>query len=529
MKFCIYATFICLISFGAYAQGGKGGGKPKIVAQKTLSTIEEQAITIQLTDLTVEDRDDWFYPWGFTLKVYSGSDYNVDGNTVIPVSNFTGTLKVPVTVNDGDEDSNTFDLAITVNAVNDAPVITGGASLSTDQNQSITITLQNLTVSDPDDAYPNDFTLKILPGNNYSIDGNNVVPSLDFTGSLSVNITVNDGEADANTFSLQVEVKPLNRVPEIVGQSTLVLNEDQSLTILLNDLTVTDGDNNYPAGFTLTLGAGTNYSVTNNKVTPSANFFGKLSVPATVNDGVNTSKAFNLVVTVMPVNDLPEITNLESEPLRYGFGNPIAVSQTVEASDLDGDSIMFAEVGIRMEGYNASSDKLIYTPVANANMRGVFDANTGILTLLGQASPYAYTQALRSVLYNSVSEQPQGSKTIYFILHDGRSDSEAKERTLGEGAASISLEIPTGFTPNGDLANDTWKIIPVRNSNEYSKARIRVYNKAGNVVYESVGFQNEWDGRLNGELLPADTYFYTIDLKLDAPEGYLKGLVTILR
>jgi len=49
------------------------------------------------------------------------------------------------------------------------------------------------------------------------------------------------------------------------------------------------------------------------------------------------------------------------------------------------------------------------------------------------------------------------------------------------------------------------------------------------MVYESIGFESEWDGRLNGELLPADTYFYTIDLNINAPEGYLKGLVTILR
>ena len=120
-------------------------------------------------------------------------------------------------------------------------------------------------------------------------------------------------------------------------------------------------------------------------------------------------------------------------------------------------------------------------------------------------------------------------KTLFFSVNDGKSDSERVQRDLVFGQAAVSLDIPTGFTPNGDLSNDTWKIIPLKSQEEFSNARIRVYNKAGILVYEAVGFDKEWDGRLNGELLPADTYFYTIDLNMNSPEGYLRGLVTILR
>jgi len=37
--------------------------------------------------------------------------------------NFNGDLSVPVRVNDGTDDSDTYNLTVTVTAVNDAPVI----------------------------------------------------------------------------------------------------------------------------------------------------------------------------------------------------------------------------------------------------------------------------------------------------------------------------------------------------------------------------------------------------------------------
>ena len=523
----IILILICLISFNAGAQDNK---KPKIVDQTYLSTNEDQAITILFSYLDVEDIDDWFYPWGFTMKLYPGSNYTIDGNVVTPALNFNGTLVVQVTVNDGEDDSNKFDLEITVIPLNDKPIITGHSSISTDENQSITIQFDNLTVSDPDNTYPNDFSLRLLAGNSYTIDGNKVIPQPNFSGSLSVNLTVNDGNVDSDPYQLPIQVKAVNRVPEIVNQVTLLVNEDASLTILFSHLTVVDQDNNYPEGFSLAIFSGENYTFSNGTVTPIIDFSGKITVPVTVNDGKNTSNPFNLSIAVTPVNDIPKITNLETEPILYGLGNvSTPISQTITASDVDGDSIMFAAVGIRAEGYTINSDRLVYTPRSNSKIRSVFDPNTGILTLLGQASPTSYTQTLRSVHYNVVSNQSSENKIIYIVINDGKSDSETHERALLPGEATVSLEIPTGFTPNGDLANDTWKIVPLKSAGEYSNARIKVYNKAGSVVYESIGFEKEWDGRMNGELLPADTYFYTIDLNLETMQGYLKGLVTILR
>ena len=59
------------------------------------------------------------YPQDFTLKVYGGANYSFSGNTITPAQNYVGELYVPVSVNDGIEDSNIVNVVVTVNEDDD--------------------------------------------------------------------------------------------------------------------------------------------------------------------------------------------------------------------------------------------------------------------------------------------------------------------------------------------------------------------------------------------------------------------------
>lgn len=87
------------------------------------------------------------------------------------------------------------------------------------------------------------------------------------------------------------------------------------------------------------------------------------------------------------------------------------------------------------------------------------------------------------------------------------------------------LEMPTGYSPNGDGQNDFFVVhgIEVFPDNE-----ITVYNRWGNVVYSATGYQNEWNGFNNsGEELPDGTYFVVLKVAgLDEP---LTGYVDLRR
>jgi gliding motility-associated-like protein len=498
---------------------------PAITGQTTLQTTQNNPVTLLLSHFTVSDPDNT-YPTGFSLTVYAGQNYSVSGNTVSPATDFVGTLNVPVTVSDGSACSPTFTAVITVDPGNVRPVITGQTTLTTGINLPITILLSHLTVSDPDNTYPNDFTLSLSAGANYTVSGAVVTPAQGFVGTLSVSTVVNDGTSNSHPFTLKIEV--LDGV-QITGQVPLEINEDETITLELSQLQVNDPDKVFPQGYSLNVSLGENYTAINRKVIPATNYNGVLNVGVSVSNGKTTSNVFSLQITVVSVNDPPEIFALERDVLTYPIGNEaMLLSKELDILDVDDDHLLLAEVGFRPDTYRSGHDELLFTNTAS--IQGVFDETTGILSLVGSATLAEYRDALRSIqYYYSDGGDPRPEiKTIYIKLNDGETVSPFYEREINL-TEDLRLDIPNGFTPNNDLANDTWKITPIKYYEWFDHVTVRVYNKRGTLVYETVGFEHAWDGRMNGELLPADTYYYTIDMNLTHIKTNYKGIVTILR
>lgn len=82
------------------------------------------------------------------------------------------------------------------------------------------------------------------------------------------------------------------------------------------------------------------------------------------------------------------------------------------------------------------------------------------------------------------------------------------------------------FTPNNDGVNETWVLPGIEN---YPLARIFVFNKYGEVLFCSESnYQNDWNGSVNGKILPIDSYFYIIDLSKYNLEK-VRGIITIVK
>ncbi|HEY5750507.1 MAG TPA: cadherin-like domain-containing protein, partial [Chryseolinea sp.] len=272
---------------------------PRITGQIPISINQGQSVTVDFSQLTVTDPDN-NYPSGFTLTVYNGNNYAVDGTTVTPSPNFSGNLKVQVSVNDGKDESNRFDLKIDVlKSQPSAPAITGQQPLTVNEDGSIAIKLTDLSVVDPDNNFPQDFTLNISPGSHYTLNGSTVIPEKNYSGPLSIVVSVNDGKNDSAPFDLQVSVIPVNDSPVITGQKKLTANQGTTFSISLSDLTVTDADNKYPDAFTLKITQGNNYVVAGSTINPSPAFVGTLSVIVSVNDGTTSSLDFNVQVEII--------------------------------------------------------------------------------------------------------------------------------------------------------------------------------------------------------------------------------------
>jgi gliding motility-associated-like protein len=88
--------------------------------------------------------------------------------------------------------------------------------------------------------------------------------------------------------------------------------------------------------------------------------------------------------------------------------------------------------------------------------------------------------------------------------------------------------VPNVFSPNSDGANDVFQAFPTRDAEILS---LMIYNRWGNLVFQSSDGQKAWDGLVNGKAVPPDVYIYAIQYrnKLTNKVQVLSGDVTILK
>ena len=85
--------------------------------------------------------------------------------------------------------------------------------------------------------------------------------------------------------------------------------------------------------------------------------------------------------------------------------------------------------------------------------------------------------------------------------------------------------LPNMITPNNDGANDRWEI---PSAEKYTNIEVNIYNRLGNEVFQSKGYEQPWDGTYNGKPLPPGAYFYVIDYKLAGQEK-INGTINLIK
>ena len=245
-----------------------------------------------------------------------------------------------------------------VSANNVAPVITGQNPLTTAEDTPLTIQLTDIAVTDPDNTYPDDFTLTVFGGTNYTVNATTITPAANFSGELTVPLQVNDGIANSNMFNATVTVTADNDGPVIVGQNALVTTEDTPITLLVTDFIVEDPDNTFPNDFTLSVQDGTNYTRNGNTITPAQDFEGQLNVPVTVNDGTFDSPVFVANVTVGGENDPPVLVTPIPDQLAVE-NSPFSLDLRPNFSDVDNPTLDFNASGLPPSGNLALNNGVI--------------------------------------------------------------------------------------------------------------------------------------------------------------------------
>jgi gliding motility-associated-like protein len=93
---------------------------------------------------------------------------------------------------------------------------------------------------------------------------------------------------------------------------------------------------------------------------------------------------------------------------------------------------------------------------------------------------------------------------------------------------SCYINVPNAFTPNGDGKNDY--LYPL-NAYNAKALEFKIYNRVGQLVFETRDWTKKWDGTINGHPQGTGTYIWTLNYT-DGPTGkkiILQGTSTLIR
>jgi large repetitive protein len=294
--------------------------------------------------------------------------------------NFNGSDTLNITTNDNGNTGSGGPLSaaghvdITVSAVNDAPVVTAGHTLSYTENQAATAFDPAITVSDVDSPNLASATVQITGG---YVNGEDVL-------------------AFSNTASITGTFDPSTGKLTLTGSDTVAHYHAALASVTY----VNTSDNPSGAARTVTIVA---------------------------NDGALDSIAATDTINVAPVNDAPVVT--AGHTLGYTENQAAtAIDPAIAVSDVDSANLASATVQIT-GNYVTGEDVLAFANTAT--ITGSFDAGTGKLTLTGSDTVAHYQAALASVTYVNTSDNPSGAaRTVTVVTNDGALDSVAATDTI---------------------------------------------------------------------------------------------------
>jgi len=434
---------------------------PPTADDQSVSTLEDTPVDITLI---AGDVDGDPLTWTVGTPQHGSLTGTAPGLHYVPEANYNGPDSFTFSVNDGELDSNTATVNITVTPVIDAPVAYP-QEVMTDEDVTAAITL---TGSDPD-GDPLQFLIRSDPQHGYlSGWAPNLIyhPNLNYNGPDSFTFRISDSHNFSDTVTVSITVNPVNDAPTANNQSVTTPEDTPvDITLIAGDV---DGDPltwtvGTPAHGTLT---GTAPTLT---YTPSANYRADDSFTFTVNDGQVDSNTATVSITVSSVNDPPTAND---QTVTTPEDTPLAI--TLTAGDPDGDPLTWT-VGTPEHGaITGTAPNLTYAPNLNYHgpdsltfkvNDGALDSNTATVVIMVTSvndPPVTHDQSVEtdediSVAINLVAGDVDGDALTWSI---GTPQHGALTGTAPNliYAPALNYNGPDGFTftvSDGVLASNT--------------------------------------------------------------------------
>ena len=118
------------------------------------------------------------------------------------------------------------------------------------------------------------------------------------------------------------------------------------------------------------------------------------------------------------------------------------------------------------------------------------------------------------------------SSVMYYVTLTNSVGCTATDSLYIEVTLVEAIGVPSAFSPNGDKLND---ILYVEGAG-IIEMKFQVYNRYGQLVFESMNQDDGWDGTFNGKKINPGVFAYVVTYTLaSGEEGVLKGDVTLIK
>ena len=314
----------------------------------------------------------------------------------------TSTRTLSFSVSDGDGFSAVVTRNITMNAVNNAPVLSGieGGSISYTDGDPNTLLTSSLAISDVDDYYLDTAWV-----------------------SVSANYVSGEDKLDfISTGGISASWSSVYGILTLTGSASVVAYQSALRTVTYDNLN--------PDPDTATR-----------------------SISFQVSDGVDHSNIQTRNLGVTAINDAPTLSGIESRGIVYNAGDgPVAITDSILITDGDDTKIDSATVQISTNFY-AGEDTLEYNSIYG--ITGTWYGGSGQLKLSGKKSLASYETVLRSIKYENLLATPHTStRLISFVVHDGDVYSDTLSRAISAGAPATLSDLDLWLNSNEGIFTD---------------------------------------------------------------------------
>ncbi len=350
---------------------------PRVLSEST-TTDEDQILHISKANLLANDHDVDNPDSALAITGVSNASHgtvSMVGTEIVftPDLNYNGAASFSYTVSDGAGGSSIATVSLTINSINDVPVVNDELLLGK-RDHTYTLSQAALLSNDTDVETPraNLTIVEVKNAENGTATLNadhsvTFVPNAGYAGRGTFEYVVQDADGGQSTATSYIDFSAVNINPIAVDDS-LGGYQDAPSVISTAQLLANDSDPDGTAATTLTVdqvGNAQNGTVSlgadgNVTFTPTAGFYGTASFGYRVNDSEGGTTWATGFVTVQKANSAPVFTNLwgdngntlNATSTAYdNEGTPISTSLVVdptrhwggfEAYDPDGDAITYS-------------------------------------------------------------------------------------------------------------------------------------------------------------------------------------------